>query len=459
MNIQKPRLLAIDDTPENLLVLGAALRDSYDLQLASSGAMGIAQALQAPPDLILLDIMMPEMDGFEVCRRLKASPQLKDIPVIFVTALNEAGSEVKGLELGAADYITKPVNVAIARCRIHNLLERENLRRQVEAQRDQLEEEVARRRQSEDMLRKLSVAVEQSPASVVITDLDALIEYVNPRFTEVTGYSATEAIGQNPRVLQSGQMPKETYALMWQELTAGLVWHGELINRRKNGEVFWEETQIAPIKNPAGVVTHYVALKNEITERKHLEEQVLHFAFYDPLTQLANRRLLSDRVSQIMAASKRSACYAAAVVLDLDNFKPLNDKHGHLVGDLLLIEVAARLTCCVRETDTLARFGGDEFVVMLGELDVDRAVSTSQALAVAEKIRHSLQEPYRLTVTQQGKADFVVEHHCTASIGVVVFMNHEGSPDQVIEWADAAMYQAKDAGRNSIRFYEASSQP
>ena len=183
-------------------------------------------------------------------------------------------------------------------------------------------------------------------------------------------------------------------------------------------------------------------------------EEVRHLAFYDPLTGLPNRRMLDDRLNQAMETSKRSGLFGALMFLDLDNFKPLNDTHGHGVGDLLLIEVARRLTGCVRGVDTVGRIGGDEFVVMLSELDVDRAQSTEQAAGVAEKIRLSLAAPYRLTVTQPGESDTMVEHHCTASIGVVLFINHNASQTKLMKWADAAMYQAKDAGRNVVRFYD-----
>ena len=273
MTAPQARILAIDDAPANLLTLGALLEPEFELQFATSGPMGIAQALASPPDLILLDVMMPEVDGYETFRRLAAQPTLKDIPVIFVTALNDFDSEVTGLRLGAADYITKPIQVTVASQRIRNLLDREQLRKELQQQRNLLQEEVAMRKQSEDMLRKLVVAVEQSPASVVITDLEARLEYVNPRFTEVTGYSSAEVLGQNPRILQSGMTPKETHADMWGTLTRGLPWKGELVNRRKNGALYWEEAQIAPVKNDAGGVTHFIAVKTDITERKQLEMQ------------------------------------------------------------------------------------------------------------------------------------------------------------------------------------------
>lgn len=677
---QLPKILAIDDTPANLMTLGAALEDEFDLQFATSGPDGIALALQSLPDLILLDVMMPAVDGFETFRRLANLPSLKHIPVIFVTALDNVDSEVAGLSLGAADYISKPVNVVIARQRIRNLLERDRLRKEVQSQAAQL--------------RNLVVAVEQSPASVVITDLDACLVYVNPRFTEVTGYSADEVLGRNPRILQSGLTSKATYESMWATLTRGLPWTGELINKRKNGDTYWEEAQVAPVKDDAGKVTHYVAVKTDISERKQaeaifrglfdqsaflagilddkgtlldvnatalsysdatreqlvgqyfpdtpwwndpiekanllrvlsqaysgkasscearhtradgssvdvlfsatpihlathtclavvgvditarklaekqlrlaanvfsyshegiaitnaqgvivdvnasftritgysrseavgqnlnmlnsgrhdqaffkcmwadfhqkhfwsgdiwnkrkngevypemltvsavtdaeghiqqyvalfadiserkaMEEQVHQMAFYDALTGLPNRRLLDDRLSQAMASSKRNVLYGALMFLDLDNFKPLNDRHGHSVGDLLLIEVAKRLCGCVREMDTVARLGGDEFVVLIGALDAEKDQSTEQAANVAQKIRSSLAAPYLLTVAQPGEPEKSVEHRCSASIGVVIFFNHEASQDDLMKRADAAMYQAKDAGRNGVQFY------
>lgn len=192
----------------------------------------------------------------------------------------------------------------------------------------------------------------------------------------------------------------------------------------------------------------------DISERKQIEEQVHQLAFYDPLTRLPNRRLLNDRLSQTLATSRRSGCYGALMFLDLDNFKLLNDTHGHVVGDMLLIVAADRLRSCVREMDTVARFGGDEFVVMLNELAADKAESGAQALVVAEKIRMALSEPYLLTFSRDGITDVSVEHRCTASIGVTLFINYDGSQDDILKWADTAMYRSKEAGRNLIRFYE-----
>ena len=219
-----------------------------------------------------------------------------------------------------------------------------------------------------------------------------------------------------------------------------------------DGTVFYVEAQSQPV-NLSGKPAVLVTLR-DITERKLMEAKMHQMAYFDTLTSLPNRRMLGDRLSQAMAAGKRSGLYRALMFLDMDNFKPLNDKHGHKVGDLLLIEVAQRLKKCLREGDTVARFGGDEFVVMLSEMSADKTLSTGQAAAVAEKIRASLAAPYLLTVARHGKHVTRIEHHCSTSIGVVVFVNHNHSQIDIMKWADAAMYQAKDAGRNIVRFYD-----
>jgi diguanylate cyclase (GGDEF)-like protein/PAS domain S-box-containing protein len=220
------------------------------------------------------------------------------------------------------------------------------------------------------------------------------------------------------------------------------------------GEVKWVREQAEMVFDGQGELQGGIGTVQDITERKQMEEQVRQLAFYDALTRLPNRHLLNDRLSQTITASKRSGCYGALMFLDLDNFKPLNDTHGHIVGDLLLAEVAQRITNCVRELDTVARFGGDEFVVILNELETDRAESSAEALVVAEKIRAALSEPYLLNVRQDEKAVITVRHQCGASIGVIVFSGHQGNQDDILKWADTAMYQAKVAGRNLIRFYD-----
>jgi diguanylate cyclase (GGDEF)-like protein/PAS domain S-box-containing protein len=207
-----------------------------------------------------------------------------------------------------------------------------------------------------------------------------------------------------------------------------------------------------PERDESGRVVRIAGLVQDITERKRTDEVIKQLAYHDTLTNLPNRRLLSDRLQQAMAVSSRSKNYGALMFLDLDNFKPLNDIYGHDAGDLLLIEVAVRLKNCVREMDTVARFGGDEFVVMISELDADQAESRSQAEAVAEKIRLALACPYRIRIKQRNEAETSIEHHCTASIGISLYLGNEVSQDDLLRTADGAMYEAKMAGRNLVRF-------
>ncbi|MDP4027581.1 MAG: diguanylate cyclase [Gallionella sp.] len=233
---------------------------------------------------------------------------------------------------------------------------------------------------------------------------------------------------------------------------AGEVSHFEFKSAGQRERVY--KSCFVPLMNSEGSVEKLMGITEDITEHKAAEEQIRSLAFYDALTQLPNRRLLDDRLGQAMTASKRSGRYGALMFLDLDNFKPLNDQYGHLAGDLLLVEAARRISSCVREIDTVARFGGDEFMVMLGELDADKTKSAAESGIVAEKIRAILAEPYVLKLQAEGKGEMIIEHHCTSSIGVALFINHEVAAEDIIKYADLAMYQAKKDGRNSIRFFE-----
>ena len=228
----------------------------------------------------------------------------------------------------------------------------------------------------------------------------------------------------------------------------------EMLRVNNAGISQWTSISGTPIFDALGNFKGYYGVARDITEHKLAEENIKRLAFYDSLTQLPNRRLLKDRLTLAFATSKRSQNYGAVMFLDMDNFKPLNDKHGHTIGDLLLIEVAARLKRCVRDTDTVARLGGDEFVVIANHLGLALDESCVQAGRIAEKIRASLAQPYALIVQREGKADTCIEHRCTVSVGVTMFLNLVTSEDEVLKWADQAMYDAKASGCNTIRFYK-----
>ncbi|WP_256645989.1 diguanylate cyclase domain-containing protein [Thermomonas paludicola] len=292
------------------------------------------------------------------------------------------------------------------------------------------------------------------------TDSDLRVTYISLADERLRGYRADEVIGRHIFEMFTEEGVATVTELMRQRQEAeqcgvpsGPVTF-EVQQRCKDGRLIWAEVLSKPERDEHGTIVGFHGVTRETTERKQMQDQVRQLAFFDPLTRLPNRRLLNDRLGQVMTASKRSACHGALMILDLDNFKHLNDTQGHLVGDLLLIEVARRLTCCVRAMDTVARFGGDEFVVLLSDLNADEKASALQARLVAEKIRSSLSEPYLLTVKHPGQADTIVEHCCSASIGVVIFIGNENTQDDMLKWADAAMYQAKAAGRNLIQLYD-----
>ena len=437
-------ILVIEDDPGDFGLIRAYMRlaglvpggGKEPLTWAKTLAEGIAAARGNKPDVVLLDLTLPDSAGLATVQVLRAA--LPGVPIVVLTGHDDSALAVAALQTGAQDYLVKGQydHDALGRA-VRNALVREAL---------------------ESRLRLFEVALNSAPNGIVITDVNAHIQWINPAFTRMTGFALEEALGRNPGELaKSGKHDAAFYRNLWETILSGQTWHGEIINRRKDGSIYDESLVITPVIDGDGKIRHFVAIMRDITERKQAEEQIRTLAFYDTLTQLPNRRLLDDRLGQTMAASKRSGRYGALMFLDLDNFKPLNDTYGHSVGDLLLIEVAHRLTSCVRETDTVARFGGDEFVVILSELDTDKAESNVQAAIVAEKIRATLAEPYLLTFRQEGDTEIAVEHHCTSSIGVALFINHKARPEDVLKWADMAMYQAKKGGRNLIRFFDSES--
>ncbi len=311
--------------------------------------------------------------------------------------------------------------------------------------------DITDRVQAETELRIAAIAFE-TQEGIMITDSAMTILRVNRAFTAITGYSAKEAVGNTPRLIHSGHHDVAFYKNMWASIHVNGSWQGEVLNRRKTGEIYPEHLMITSVKNTSGEVTHYVGTFTDITLRKTVEEKIRTMAYYDPLTELPNRRMLDDRLDKAMASSRRNGHFLGLMFLDLDNFKSLNDTHGHEWGDLLLVELAQRLKKCVRETDTVARLGGDEFVVLLTDLSTDESEATESTRLVAEKIRSSVSQPYQLSVKPSDGGITALTYHCTASIGVTMFVGTTGSQEDVLRQSDAAMYDAKEAGRNTIRF-------
>lgn len=304
--------------------------------------------------------------------------------------------------------------------------------------------DITERKQAESNIRIAATAFE-SQEGMFITDAKGIILRVNKAFTDITGYLPEECIGNSPGILRSGRHDAAFYDEMRKCIEETGSWQGEIWNRRKNGEIFPEWLTISSVKDNEGQVTHHVSTLTDITLRKATENEIKHLAFYDPLTQLPNRRLLLDRLQHSLSTSARTGKHGALMFIDLDNFKALNDTRGHDKGDLLLQAVAQRLSASIREEDTVARLGGDEFVVMLEGLDDKIEEAANQTDAIGEKILAALNQPYYLEN---------IEYHNTPSIGITLFSDRHTSIEDLLKRADLAMYQAKAAGRNTLRFFD-----
>jgi len=303
-------------------------------------------------------------------------------------------------------------------------------------------------RQREQELRVSDSVLKAVSEAVVITGPDGTVISTNQAHETISGYSNDEMLGRNCRLLQGPLTDRDTVARMREAVATGHTFQGELINYRKDGSSFWNDLSIAPVHGDDGRLSHFVGITRDITVRRSTHEQMAHLAFIDALTQLPNRRLLDDRLAQALAASERSGLYGAVMYLDLDGFKPLNDTHGHGMGDLVLVEVAQRLRACVRATDTVARVGGDEFVVVVGDLASEAEQSRVLASAMAEKICEFMERPG----WQLPAASPAVLQRCSVSVGVALFLGHQLRPEDTLRRADAAMYRAKHAGGNGVNF-------
>ena len=296
----------------------------------------------------------------------------------------------------------------------------------------------------DEALRIAKVAFETNDA-ILVTDADGNIIQVNQAFLDTTGYREDEVIGKNPRIMSSGIHDKAFYSEMWQHLLRDGYWSGEIFDKRKSGEIYPKRAKITAVRNERQQITHYVSVFCDLSERKKNEEEIRNLAFYDSLTKLPNRHLFLDRFSAALTSASRQNKFGAIMLIDLDRFKTLNDTLGHDYGDQLLIEVAIRLKACVREMDTVARLGSDEFVVLIEDVSDDQGETSLKVGLIAEKIRESLARPYQFNGHQLLSS---------SSIGISLYTGNEKSIEELVQHAEMAMYQAKSAGRNAIRYFD-----
>jgi len=422
--LQTLNVLYVEDDPEirRQLVLYLSRRVG-NLLVAENGQDGLELFRTHRPEIVVTDIVMPLMDGLKMAEGIKALDA--DTPVIVTTAFNDQDFFLNAIEVGIDHYVLKPIH-------LDALLEAIRKAARV----------VFQQREIDTKNRDLQLAAkvfDNSAEGIIITDRDNNIISVNRAFSEITGFSAEEAVGKNPHILSSGRQGPEFYSAMWHTLQEIGHWQGELWNRRKNGEVFPQWLTISVERDPQGEITHHIALFTDITQHKYDEERIERLAYYDPLTDLPNRVLLQDRLTQALAAAQRNRESAAILMLDLDRFKNINESLGHAVGDEVLQAVAERLRNCVREADTVARLGGDEYLIVMAE-----ANGAQDIAQYAQKIIDAFIAPVKLEKQELG---------VTLSIGISVFPNDGDDEQTLMKNADSAVYSAKQAGRNTYQFY------
>jgi diguanylate cyclase (GGDEF)-like protein/PAS domain S-box-containing protein len=562
----RPVVLAVDDVPDNLSAISEMLRElDVSIRVASNGPTALRYAsLEPRPDLILLDVMMPGMDGHAVLAELRARPETRDIPVIFVTALDSAEAEEIGLHEGAADYIAKPIKPPVLRARVSAQLElkqgRDRLARQQAWLTDEVNRRMAENAQLESSLQVVlatngfgiwkiehpggrcemnealyrTFGLERSPANVsevldlvhpedrlkvedrlrdlqgpedeiyqeefrvhhqdgrwiwvetrgrtisrdaqgkallsmgtmsdssrrkqaeaehrlssvvftgirdgiCITDPENRILLANEAFSSITGYPLHEVIGQKPSVLKSGAHTPAFYHTMWESISRNDNWQGEITNRRKDGELVTEWLSISAVRDSHGRLTNYVGIFSDLSERKAAADRIQYLSSFDPLTSLPNRSLFADRLGQALLSARRFDRQTATILLDLDRFRFVNETLGPPAGDEVLLEVARRLNLQVREGDTVGRRSGNEFGFVMANLGQER-----DAIALAQRMLDAISVPFMV----DGQTLVV-----TASIGISVAPRDGDSADALLKTADIALARAKEAGRNTFRFY------
>jgi diguanylate cyclase (GGDEF)-like protein/PAS domain S-box-containing protein len=309
-------------------------------------------------------------------------------------------------------------------------------------------EDVTESKRVESLLRIAAIAFE-AQVGILITDANQAILKVNRTFLEQTGYLEEELLGKTPKLLSSGRHDRSFYEFMWSSINQTGSWNGEIWDRRKNGEIYPKLMTISAIKDESNKVTHYVGTQIDVSDRKAAENEIHHLAFYDPLTDLPNRRLMLDRLHHTMLTSERTRNSGAVLFIDIDHFKVINETMSHVAGDVMLQRVAERLVACVREGDTVARFGGDEFVVVLSDLNNEVFEAATQTESIGRKILNAINEPYQIDAQ---------EFNISCSIGATLFIDHEESKDEVIKQAEIAMQQAKNTGRNNLCFFNSEMQ-
>ncbi|NGZ06401.1 MAG: EAL domain-containing protein [Magnetococcales bacterium] len=416
---RKALFFVVDDDPVTRLMLCRFLeRNGHVTRGFANGALVLDALEREKPDMVLMDAKMPVMDGFEACRQLKTRVDAQHVPVLMITGLNDDESVDRAFEIGATDFITKPIHWAILRNRVHYLLAN------IEAG------------------HRLSLAArvfDNTGEGIAVTDANGRILSINPAFTRITGYAAHEAVGRNMNLLKSGRHALEFYERLWDELTTGGQWQGEFYNRRKDGSIYPQWSSISAVYAPGGQIENFITVFSDLTALRESEQNLLYVTGHDALTGLPNRHLFHERLTFVLNEASVAGTMVWVLLLDLDRFKVVNETMGHDVGDVLIVEVGRRLDATLGGRGSLSRLGGDEFAVILPKTEDAQSVAQ-----LADAMLQAMRVPFIL---------HDVEFFVGASIGIGVHPLDGEDAKTLMKNVDAALYHAKERGRNNFQFF------
>lgn len=453
MATKKLSILIVDDLPSNIHLLAETFSEDYDTFIATNGPTALEIAHQTPrPDIILLDIMMPEMNGYEVIQQLKADPATALIPVLFISAIETQESQEYGFSLGAVDYITKPFNPSLVRARVEAHLRVHHLYVDIIRENSILAGKIAQLESDgcDDRNSLFQELFSHTRDGVTLTDTQGNILEINKAFTDITGYTIDEVYGKNSSLLKSNRHDKLFYETMWQELLTRNLWSSELYSKRKNGEVYQTLLSISGIKNKAGDVIYYLALFCDISHLRQAKDQLQELTFYDKLTSLPNRTLFIDRLSQLIQTLKSLNQYASALTLDIDNFREINVIKDVTVGDSIISAIAHTLTTISGEDAVVSHLNADLFAVVFTKFFDTEEDAASYAIQKANEIQNSIKH-----------LSYEYEHDLfklQASIGVSVIpgvKKHLLASDIIRELESARMESKKSETTKISLFNEA----
>lgn len=451
--LDKPLILLVDDEPINLRVLSEALRYDYEVAVATSGATAL-QFVESDslPDLILLDVMMPGMDGYQVCEALKQRPEWRHIPVVFITAATDSASEAKGFELGAVDYIHKPFDRAVVMARIRSHLSVHGMMDRLAATATKLDASILHKYQqyasSSDVDPQqllLDAVFDQAMEGITITDTQGVVRAVNPAFCRITGFSAEEVVDRDQETLRLNLRRSEFSPEVWQRVRRTGHWQGELINRRKNGDTYPELRTVHAVTSPGNGATHYVSVFSDISATRDKQSTIDFLTWYDALTSLPNRLLFLERLDASINLCAGSRHHAAVLILDIDRFKAINESLGLEIGDQVLTAFAHRLVDLIPASETVARIDGDKFAVLLAPSACSKEQQANRALETASCLQEQLAKPLKV-------GEETLKLNVTFGINLIPGPESETSHD-ALRNAETAHHKAKLEQSESILFF------